>query len=172
MSDPKSKSSVAATPSAEQSTQFVIRSYDVSDWPAVCAVHDRARPDELLGSCDSRAFVPLALEQEDAADFHRSRKFVACWETRVVGFVGIDGTYVSWLYVDPDFYRRGIGRGLLRLAVGLIGSQAWTVSLAGNMRARRLYESEGFEVVETFQGFNAGYPCASLRLALKEFPAT
>ena len=146
--------------------QLVVRPYLEADWGAVCAIHDRSRKDELAGSCDPRAFVPLAAEQEDALSFHRSRKFVACLGNPLVGFVGIDGSYVSWLYVDPVYYRQGIGRHLLRMAVRLIGSQAWTIALAGNTRARRLYESEGFEVVRTFEGSNAGYPCACVQLAL------
>jgi ribosomal protein S18 acetylase RimI-like enzyme len=145
---------------------IIIREYCDGDWAAVCAVHDRARPDELRGSCDPRAFVPLAADQEDAANFQRSRKFVACVAGQIVGFVGVDGTYLSWLYVDPAWCGRGIGRKLLRLGVRLIGPQAWTVVLEGNSRARRLYESEGFHVVRTREGVNAGYPCTSLQLAL------
>jgi ribosomal protein S18 acetylase RimI-like enzyme len=143
-----------------------LRAYRDDDWPAVCAVHDRARPDELRGSCDPRVFVPLAADAADAASFARSLKFVACVEEQVVGFVGVDGTYLSWLYVDPAWYRRGIGRQLLRLGVQHIGPQAWTVSLAGNVAARTLYESEGFQVVEAFSGDNAGYPCSCVKLAL------
>ena len=143
-----------------------IRVYRDADWAAVCALHDRARPDELHGSCDPRAFVPLADEKEDDNSFRRSRKFVACFGEQVVGFVGIDGTYISWLYVEPNYYGQGIGRQLLRLGIELIGAQAWTVALAGNTRALRLYESEGFQVVRTFESENAGYPCTCVRLAL------
>lgn len=51
-----------------QSTdRITIREYRDADWSAVCAVHDRAQPDELRGSCDPREFVPLAEEQDDAA---------------------------------------------------------------------------------------------------------
>jgi class 3 adenylate cyclase len=110
--------------------------------------------------------VPLAEEQEDAESFQRSRKFVACMGEQIVGFAGIDGTYLSWLYVDPAYYGQGIGRRLLRLGVQFIGPHAWTVALAGNTRARRLYESEGFQVVETYDSVNAGYPCTCVRLAL------
>lgn len=145
---------------------LTIRAYQDDDWLAVCAVHDRARPDELGGSCDPRAFVPLAEEPDDTASFQRSLKFVACVGEQVVGFVGVDATYVSWLYVDPVFYRQGIGRRLLRLAMERIGPQAWTVALAGNLAARRLYESEGFQAIRTYEGTNAGYPCACVELAL------
>ena len=145
---------------------IAIRAYRKDDWLAVCLVHDRARPEELAGSCDPRAFVPLAEERSDADSFRRSRKFVACLGEKIVGFVGVDGTYVSWLYVDPDYHGRGIGRGLLRLAVELIGAGAWTVWLAENTRARRLYEREGFQVSEAFAAENAGYPCNCVRLTL------
>jgi ribosomal protein S18 acetylase RimI-like enzyme len=147
-------------------SEVVIRPYRDSDYAAVCAVHDRARPDELQGSCDPRAFVPLAEDRKDAESFRRSRKDVACLGDQVVGFVGTDGTYLSWLYVDPAYYRQGIGRRLLRLGLERIGPQAWTVALAANVRARRLYESEGFLVVRTYQGSNAAHPCECVQLAL------
>jgi len=142
-----------------------VREYTEDDWAAICRVHDRARPDELAGSCDPRAFVPLA-EDPEADDIGRSRKWVACVEGRVVGFVGVDGDYLSWLYVDPAYYGQGIGRRLLRLGLNVIGPGAWTIALAGNARALRLYEREGFKVVRTFDGDNAGYPCTCVRLAL------
>ena len=152
--------------SGQSADRITMRAYRDADWPAVCVVHDRARPDELRGSCDPRAFVPLADEQDDATSFQRSRKVVACVGEHLVGFVGVDGTYLAWLYVDPAYYGRGIGRQLLRLGIRLIGPQAWTVVLAGNTRARRLYESEGFQVVQTFESANAGYPCTCVQLAL------
>lgn len=145
---------------------ITIREYADGDWDALCRVHDRARPDELAGSCDPRAFVPLA-EDATADDLGRSRKWVARAGERVVGFVGADGEYLSWLYVDPEYYGRGIGRRLLRRALAAIGPGARTIVLAGNARARALYESEGFAAARTFESDNAGYPCTCVRLALR-----
>jgi ribosomal protein S18 acetylase RimI-like enzyme len=145
---------------------LTIRAYRDEDFAAVCAVHDRARPDELRGSCDPRAFVPLAEEQQDMEDFQRSAKYVACQGDQIVGFMGVDGEYISWLYVDPDFYGRGIGRRLLRLGMELAGPGAWTIALVGNTRALGLYESQGFVIGSTFAGDNAGYPCTCARLTL------
>ncbi|HEU4325755.1 MAG TPA: GNAT family N-acetyltransferase [Roseiflexaceae bacterium] len=144
----------------------LIRAYTEADWPAICALHDRARLDELLGSCDLRAFVPLAQDQEDAENFQRSRKFVACVGGRVAGFVGVDGSYLSWLYVDPDFYGRGIGRRLLQYGKRLIGPDGWTIALENNLPARQLYASEGFRVASIFDSSNAGYPCKGVKLVL------
>jgi len=145
---------------------ITIRPYNDDDWPEVCRVHDRARPDELNGSCDPRAFVPLV---EDAAstNIHTSRKYVACDGGRVVGFVGIEGNYLSWLYVDPDYYGRGIGRRLLRFAVDRLEPGGWALCLAGNDRALGLYQSEGFRIIRAFEGNNGGYPCLCVRLELR-----
>lgn len=143
-----------------------IREYEDSDWEAIRRVHDRARPEELRGSCDPRALVPLSEDTEYEEDFRRSRKLVACEGKRVAGFIGVDSAYISWLYVDPDHYGRGIGRHLLRLGMNLAGPNAFTVTLAGNASALGLYESEGFEVTETFEDENVGYPCTCVRLEL------
>lgn len=61
-------------------------------------------------------------------------------------------------------YGRGIGRALLRTGLAEIGSPAWTIVLAGNTPARRLYESEGFQEVRRFESENAGYPCECVRM--------
>lgn len=142
-----------------------IRAYEEQDWNRICRIHDRARPDELRGSCDPRAFVPIEQDSE-VADLRRADKYVACDGARVVGFVGVTGDYLSWLYVDPEQYGRGIGRALLRHALHAMSPRAWTIVLAGNARAIHLYESEGFCEVDRFESENAGYPCTCLRMEL------
>jgi GNAT superfamily N-acetyltransferase len=142
---------------------ITFREYEDADWEAVCRVHDLARPDELKGSCDARAFVPIERDPE-VERLRRCRKLVALDGDRLVGFAGVDGTYFAWLYVDPDYYGRGIGRRLLRSALELTGPGSWTIVLEGNHRARGLYESEGFRAVRTFLGENAGYPCTGVRM--------
>ncbi len=139
------------------------RDFQDTDWKAICQVHDRARPDELVGSCDPRGFIPIEQDKE-VEDLKRHKKFVACEDGKVVGFVGVDGDYLSWLYVDPDYYGRGIGRELLRMGIREIVEGAWTVALEGNKKAIVLYESEGFQEVSRFEGDNNGYPCTCLKL--------
>ena len=143
-----------------------IRPYEDKDWKIICAIHDAARPDELSGSCDPRAFVPIE-EDSEVEDLKSSQKFVAVVKNRVVGFVGIDDKYIAWLYVEPAHYHRGIGRLLLKKGLEIIGSGAWTIVLDGNKNAIALYESEGLIEARRFESDNAGYPCTCLRLEQK-----
>lgn len=135
------------------------------DWPALCRVHDAARPLELEGSCDPRAFLPLDRDPE-GDELRESQVVVAERDGRVVGFAAVLRSYIGWLYVDPDEHGRGIGRALLRWAKRLAGEDAWTIALVNNHTARALYASEGFGVLETFEGNNAGYPSVGVKLAL------
>jgi GNAT superfamily N-acetyltransferase len=147
-----------------------IRSYQSADWAHICRVHDSARPDELEGSCDPRAFVPIEKDPE-VEHLKKCRKLVAALDGRVIGFIGVDGDYLGWLYVDPACYGQGIGRELLQEGLKLIDGKAWTIALAGNHRAVYLYTSEGFHEVNRYQSENAGYPCTCLRLERDESSA-
>jgi ribosomal protein S18 acetylase RimI-like enzyme len=139
------------------------REYQENDWKTICEIHDRARPDELVGSCDPRGFIPIE-EDKELEDLKRSKKFVACDDDQVVGFVGVDEDYLAWLYIDPAHYRKGIGRELLRIGIREIGEGVWTVVLDGNKKAIALYESEGFQEESRFDGDNNGYPCRCLKM--------
>ena len=142
------------------------REYQEPDWKAICQIHDRARPDELRGSCDPRAFVPIEQDKE-VEELRTCRKFVACEDEKVVGFVGVDNKYLAWLYIDPSHYGRGIGRELLKIGIREIGAGAWTIVLEGNHKAIALYESEGFQEARRFTSENAGYPCTCIRMERK-----
>jgi GNAT superfamily N-acetyltransferase len=142
-----------------------IRDYQPDDWPAVCRVHDRARPDELRGSFDARAFIPLA-EDPEGEYINACTMFIAQLGYEVVGFAGIDEPYLAWLYVDPAHYRRGIGRALLRHCLARLGEDAWTRACGNNNPALGLYLSEGFVIESRVAGENAGYKGPSARLAL------
>jgi ribosomal protein S18 acetylase RimI-like enzyme len=146
---------------------FTIRNYTEADWESVCTVHDRARPMELSGSTDARGFRPMVEEAEEE-EFFDSRTFVACDGIggRVIGFVSFNGAYITWLYVDPDFHRRGIGSALLDEALKHCGPQAWVNTMGGNAAAIAMYRKAGFDLVKSFPSDCDGYPCTCLQLAL------
>jgi len=143
------------------------RRYTPADWPAVCRIHDAARPLELAaGGVDARAFRPMA-EVAEADEFFDSQTLVATSEHgEIVGFVSWNADKVTWLYVDPAHHRRGIGRALLAEAIARIGPQAWTNCVGGNAAALALYQSAGMELVFERPSDVEGYACTGCRVAL------
>ena len=88
----------------------------------------------------------------------------------VCGFVAFQRNSLNWLYVDPDRYRQGVGRALLRHAIGLSGPVISTQALAGNEPAIALYRSEGFVEIERRRGRLAGsdeFPAVGVILELR-----
>lgn len=142
-----------------------IRDYVDTDQSEAVLIHDQARPVELQGSCDLRAFVPLMNDATDLAEFQSCKKLVACTGDQIVGFVGINKNEIGWLYVRTENSGKGIGRKLLLSALEVIKQSehlkagASVFVLNGNKPAIALYQSEGFQIVDTFKSRNNGYPC-------------
>lgn len=151
---------------------MLIRAYQPADWPRLCVIHDAARMDELRASAGTAAFLTLAETAENEGLFD-ARLDVMEIGGRVVGFAAFSSEELTWLYVDPAFYRRGAGRALLRHALSSAGPRFCTEVLEGNEPALRLYLSEGFEVVERVEGRmagNEGFAATGLRLEKSNLP--
>jgi GNAT superfamily N-acetyltransferase len=139
-----------------------IRLYRPDDWNAVAAVHDRSRLDELRVSAGIEAFLSL-VEIAEHENLFDGEVWVGCLGETIAGFVAFAEDEVNWLYVDPGYYRLGVGRSLLRHAVSLCGRTVHTTALSGNERALNLYLGEGFRIIKTMSGRLNGN---------EQFPAT
>ncbi|GLI01312.1 GNAT family N-acetyltransferase [Phytohabitans aurantiacus] len=131
--------------------EIAVRPYSDDDWDAIARIHDAARLDELRDSAGLEAFLTLAqtAEVEGLFDGHL---WVAEADGTVAGFVALDDDEVTWLYVDPQRYRLGVGRTLLRHALAAAGPRVEVTVLDGNPAALALYLSEGFAITETRTG--------------------
>ncbi|MEH6420670.1 GNAT family N-acetyltransferase [Pseudomonas sp. CGJS7] len=146
-----------------------IRPYQLSDWPRLCEIHDRARMDELRRSADVAAFRSLARTAHSEGLF-QDRLDVGELDGTVQGFVAYRHNSLNWLYVHPDCYRHGVGRTLLRHAIAFAGPRFSTQALQGNEPALALYRSEGFVEVERRPGRLAGsdeFPAVGVILELR-----
>jgi GNAT superfamily N-acetyltransferase len=69
-------------------------------------------------------------------------------EGAVVGFVMVVGDEVEQLFVSPAWRGTGVASDLLAVAEGRIAAdghdRAWLAVVAGNARARRFYEKQGW----------------------------
>jgi GNAT superfamily N-acetyltransferase len=130
---------------------ITVRAYRQSDWDALARIHDAARLDELRQSVGVEAFLDLATTYESEGLFDGD-VWVAELDGEVAGFIAYSDDEVTWTYVDPDAYRRGVGRALLRHVLDRATAPVELTVLDGNVAARALYESEGFVHQETRTG--------------------
>ncbi len=149
-----------------------IRPYETSDWEAICRIHDLARPQEVEGVMPTGTSAPLVKAAVDE-DLFDSQIFVACRDSErgpVTGFVAIEDTLLTWLYVDPEWQGQGVGKALTAHALHLLGPEGWVMVLASNTRAVDFYASLGFRLAAVFPGDCEGYPCLVNRMCLPDSP--
>ncbi|MDQ5873787.1 MAG: GNAT family N-acetyltransferase [Actinomycetota bacterium] len=128
-----------------------IRPYEATDWDAIARIHDLARLEELRRSVGVEAFLSLE-ETAEREGLFAGEVLVALSDGAIAGFGTLDADEVTWLYVDPNRARTGIGRSLLRHLIERGGDRIEASVLAGNDPAILLYESEGFVIQETKTG--------------------
>jgi len=126
---------------------FAIRPYEESrDFEACRALYFRSR----------EVAFPWANPRVLAkADFRADTlgELLAVAETEsnlLVGFVGIwqPENFIHHLYVDPEFFRQGIGKALLNHALTLIKRPARLRCQTRNKRAYRFYRYLGWRTTE------------------------
>lgn len=131
-----------------------VRPYKDSDWADISRIHDAARLDELGGAGLLDAYLSLADTYENEGLFD-DEVWVAELDGRVAGFLaGSDGE-ITWAYVDPALYRRGVGRALVEHVLARATGRVELEVLEGNT-ARAFYESIGFVWESTTTGKLAG----------------
>ncbi|WP_205791332.1 GNAT family N-acetyltransferase [Microbacterium sulfonylureivorans] len=133
---------------------IVIRPYESRDWGDICRIHDAARLDELGGAGLLEAYLDLAATYENEGLFD-DEVWVAEVDGRVAGFIAGSRDEITWAYVDPGLYRRGVGRALVEHMLSLATGPVELEVLDGNS-ARAFYEALGFVLETTTTGKLAG----------------
>lgn len=128
-----------------------IRNYKTSDWEAICKIHDEARIDELRGTVDLNAFIPLKKAAFTEGLFG-GEIIVAEIENQVAGFIGFNKKTIDWLYISPKHYRKGIGKLLIEAALEKAAGEIRIAVLKNNLPALMLYKKMGFIEERTFKG--------------------
>ncbi len=70
-------------------------------------------------------------------------------EEHPIAFMAMNKDFVDQLYIDPAYWRQGVGNSLLELAKQLSPEHVWLYTLQVNTNARAFYEKNGF-VAEKF----------------------
>jgi GNAT superfamily N-acetyltransferase len=71
---------------------------------------------------------------------------------QAIGMMALEGDMLAQLYIAPAWQRRGVGDGLLGVAMRErpAGLRLWTFQ--ANLPARRFYEARGFRAIEFTDG--------------------
>ena len=136
------------------SSIVAIRPYESRDWDDISRIHDAARVDELRGAGLLDAYLDLAATYENEGLFD-DEVWVAELDGRVAGFIAGSRSEITWAYVDPELYRRGVGRALVAHMLSLADGRVELEVLDGNS-ARAFYEAIGFVLETTTTGKLAG----------------
>ncbi|MCR2805140.1 acetyltransferase [Paenibacillus soyae] len=83
------------------------------------------------------------------------------------GFIGLNGTKIEMLFVDPDYHGKGIGRRLIEHAKKIKGSKLQVDVNEQNDGAYNFYKRIGFVQVGRSELDGSGRPFPLLHLALK-----
>ena len=126
--------------------EITVREYRPSDWNSIQRIHDAARKIELQLAGLEEAFLPLCIAAEREGLFDYPGIFVAECDGIVVGFAACTAEELAWLYVDPAYFRKGVGRKLTEFSLQKFPQICCIEALVGNEPARMLYESFGFEL--------------------------
>jgi ribosomal protein S18 acetylase RimI-like enzyme len=121
-----------------------LRPYHDEDWPAVCEVYDLAKPEELSGVVMPGAIPPLDSDSRMRKLFAESTITVAELSARLVGFAGSRGSFITWLFVHPEFRRAGVASALLRDLLTSLDRPVVLNVASSNIPARTLYGRFGF----------------------------
>tara|TARA_X000001036_G_scaffold281560_1_gene261460 strand:+ start:213 stop:692 length:480 start_codon:yes stop_codon:yes gene_type:complete len=135
----------------QKASIMVIRKYNHdTDWERICEIHDLARPGELEGSASKEAFIPLQKCYKEEELFN-DEIFVGKINN-TIGFVAFNHHDISWLYIHPNYQKKGYGRQLLQFAIKKTQRPTKVVVLNKNFKAISLYKSEGFIIAKTKTG--------------------
>jgi ribosomal protein S18 acetylase RimI-like enzyme len=141
-----------------------VRGYTEADWEDVKEIYNLSKVDELKGSVDLRAFIPLERDPRNLRLFRESRIVVVEESETILGFGGSSGTYISWLFVHPRHRRRGVARMILHHILDRLEGTATLNVFKNNRAARALYRQFGFELERDFTGNLNGFRTEAMTL--------
>jgi len=130
---------------------FVIRKYRAEDFDPVTILWRISREKSLPDFQTIKGY--FFYQDRDYFRDHVLMENENIWVAEVngqpVAFMAMHKDFVDQLYVDPDYWRRGVGNALLNLAKQHSPEHVWLYTLQVNVNARTFYEKNGF-VAEKF----------------------
>ena len=123
---------------------------------SVLATHDFLKPADFTAIRDLVRTI----------DFSQFQIFCTMDECTLTGFVGVQGRKVEMLFIDPNYFRRGLGRKLMNHVMTELDADQVDVNEQNTM-AVLFYQSLGFAVYERADRDDQGHEYPLLRMKRK-----
>ena len=124
-------------------TNITIRKYQENDFGQICKIHDLGRKQELEIVNAEKYFTPLT-QAPYRKDFFTCTILVASKNNLVIGFVAFHPHELDFLYVDPAYQGKGIGKLLAKAALLTMTHPITLNVFTENNKAKILYHQLGF----------------------------
>ncbi|MCP4104960.1 MAG: GNAT family N-acetyltransferase, partial [Desulfobacteraceae bacterium] len=138
------------------------------DWKDVVNIYNLSKPDELRGSVNLQALIPLEDDKNSIKQFHESEILVAEVNNQIAGFGGNKGNCISWLFVHPNYRRKGVAQLILNQILETLEGTVKLNVAKNNLAAKTLYTKLGFIVEREFEGNYNGYKSQAMTLSLSK----
>ncbi|ASV86514.1 GNAT family N-acetyltransferase [Ochrobactrum quorumnocens] len=142
-----------------------IRAYEAADKETLSSIWYRA-------SLEAHAFLgsDLLRDQQKLIEdvyLEKAETWVAIIDNKPVGFIGLLGSFIGGLFVNPAAQGHGIGRRLIAYALAMKGELSLEVYV-NNERAYRFYKQLGFQEISRRAEDDNGFPFANIEMQLKD----
>lgn len=129
----------------------MIREYRETDFSDIERIYNLSKIDEFIGEKFEVPIISLGEDSEMLNLFRASTIFV--YEVRgIVGFVGVRGNSITWLFVCPEARGKGIGKKLVLYVMSILSGEVILKVARSNCVAKIMYERLGFKVAKEFTG--------------------
>lgn len=143
----------------------MIRRFKDSDFEQIEEIYNLSKADEFAYEDFQVEIVPLSLDPNMLSLLKRSTLYVYENDS-ILGFIGYEGGFITWLFVHPNSRGKGIGEALLEYLILQIGGSLSLTVARSNKVAMNLYSKFGFSVEKEFTGNYQGNPIAVCKLEL------
>jgi GNAT superfamily N-acetyltransferase len=88
--------------------------------------------------------------------------------SKVIGFAGNKGNYISWMFVDPGYRRKGIAKKFLNKILKDLKGEIKLNGAKNNTAGKNLDKKFGFVIEKEFIGNLNGYKSQAMTLVLNK----
>ena len=97
-------------------------------------------------------------------DFTALPVFCIAEKDRIIGFIGVADKKIEMLFINPDYFGRGLGKSLMEFAINKMGADKVDVN-EQNTRAVKFYKGLGFSIYQRTETDDQGKNYPLLRMS-------